>query len=103
VARNPKFEGQLCHGEDLRDKVPEEGWTRIQLQYLLDAYRSFPRKDEFFTSYFDKLAGTDALRIQMEAGWSEKQIRASWEEDLLSYMAKRSNYLIYEESELYEP
>jgi len=103
VARTPKFEGQLCHGEDLRDKVPEEGWIRIQLQWLLDAYHSFPRKDEFFTSYFDKLAGTDALRIQIEAGWSEKQIRASWEEDLQSYMAKRSNYLIYEESELYEP
>jgi len=103
VARNPKFEGQLCNGEDLRGVDPEEGWTQIQLEFLLEAYRSFPRKEEFFTSYFDKLAGTDALRIQVEAGWTEEQIRASWEEDLLKYKAKRSNYLIYEESELYEP
>jgi uncharacterized protein YbbC (DUF1343 family) len=103
VARNPKFEGQLCHGEDLREEVPEEGWKQIQLKWLLEAYKSFPRKGEFFTSFFDKLAGTDALRIQVEAGWSEKQIRASWEEDLLSYKALRSNYLIYEESKLYEP
>lgn len=103
VARNPKFEGLLCYGEDLRKQVPEEGWTRIQLKWLLEAYRSFPRKDEFFTAFFDKLAGSDALRTKVEAGWTEKQIRASWEEDLRSYMAKRSNYLIYEESELYEP
>ncbi len=102
VARNPKFKGQICYGQDLRDHVPEEGWNQIQLQWVLNAYRSFPRKGEFFTSYFDKLAGTDALRIQIEAGWSEKQIRASWNEDLLKYKALRSNYLIYAESKLYE-
>jgi len=102
VARSPKFEGQTCYGADLRAKVPEEGWNRIQLQWLLEAYRAFPRKAEFFTSYFDKLAGTDALRIQVEAGWDEKQIRASWQDDLQKYKAKRSNYLIYEESKLYD-
>ena len=102
VARNPKFEGQICYGADLRDQVPEEGWTQIQLQWVLEAYRAFPRKEEFFTSYFDKLAGTDALRTQIEAGWDEKQIRASWQEDLQKYQAKRSNYLIYEESKLYD-
>jgi uncharacterized protein YbbC (DUF1343 family) len=102
VARNPKFEGQICYGADLRDFMPEEGWNRIQLQWLLEAYRAFPRKDEFFTSYFDKLAGTDALRIQVEAGWDEKQIRASWQDGLQEYLAKRSNYLIYEESNPYE-
>jgi uncharacterized protein YbbC (DUF1343 family) len=102
VARNPKFEGQTCYGADLRAMVPEEGWNRIHLHWLLEAYMAFPRKAEFFTSYFDKLAGTDALRIQVEAGWDEKKIRASWQEDLLSYKAKRSNYLIYEESKLYD-
>ena len=95
VARNPKFQGELCYGEDLRSLRPEEGWTQLQLQILLKAYRDFPRKEAFFTSYFDKLAGTDALRIQMEAGWNEKQIRDSWQKDLQSYRDKRSNYLIY--------
>jgi len=96
VASNPKFEGQVCHGKDLRNYLPEEGWNRIQLQWLLEAYRAFPRKEEFFTTYFDKLAGTDALRIQVEAGWDEQQIRASWQEELQEYMARRSNYLLYE-------
>lgn len=102
VARNPKFQGQTCYGADLREQIPEEGWKQIQLQWVLEAYRAFPRKEEFFTSYFDKLAGTDALRIQIEAGWNEEQIRSSWREDLQKYQALRSNYLIYDESKLYD-
>ena len=98
VARNPKFEGQTCYGADLRDQVPEEGWVQIQLQWLLEAYRAFPRKEEFFTPYFDKLAGTDSLRIQVEAGWDEEQIRASWQDELENYRILRKKYLIYHEN-----
>jgi uncharacterized protein YbbC (DUF1343 family) len=97
VARNPKFEGQLCFGADLRDFTPEEGWTRIQLKWVLDAYEAFPRKDEFFRAYFNTLAGTDQLRKQIEAGWDEERIRASWQEELEQYKLKRSKYLIYDD------
>jgi len=97
VARNPKFEGQRCFGADLRDFVPEEGWAKIQLQFLLEAYRAFPRKEEFFSPYFELLAGTDELRMQIEAGWEEERIRSSWETGLGEYKRKRSGYLIYEE------
>jgi len=102
VARNPKFEDQVCFGADLRDFVPEEGWQRIYLLWLLEAYEAFPRKEAFFTPYFDKLAGTDALRIQVMAGWDEQQIRESWQEALEDYKAKRSKYLMYEESHTYD-
>jgi len=102
VARNPKYKGQVCHGADLRNYVPVDGWKQIQLNILLDAYRAYPGKEAFFTSYFDKLAGTDALRIQIEAGWGEKQIRDSWQKDLEAFKDIRSNYLIYKESSLYD-
>jgi uncharacterized protein YbbC (DUF1343 family) len=98
VARNPKFEGRLCHGSDLRDFNPEEGWTRIHLKFLLEAYEDFPRKEEFFTKYFNTLAGCDTLRMQIEAGWDEERIRASWQGELEQYKEKRSKYLIYEEN-----
>jgi uncharacterized protein YbbC (DUF1343 family) len=99
VARNPKFEGQICYGSDLRNYAPEDGWTRIHLQWLLEAYHAFPRKEEFFTSYFDKLAGTDSLRIQVEAGWHEPRIRDSWQQELDQYKLIRKKYLIYDEKE----
>jgi len=99
VARNPKFEGKLCYGADLSTFNPEEGWTRLQLRFLLEAYEFFPRKDEFFTSYIDKLAGTDQLRKQIEAGWDEARIRASWEQGLEQYKLIRKKYLIYDDNE----
>jgi len=99
VARNPKFEGQLCHGEDLSSFTPVEGWTRIHLKFLLEAYEAFPRKEEFFTKYFNTLAGCDTLRKQVEAGWDEGRIRASWQDELEQYKEKRSKYLIYDEND----
>jgi uncharacterized protein YbbC (DUF1343 family) len=99
VARNPKFEGQACFGTDLRDFTPEGGWKGIQLRWLLGAYHSFQGKEEFFTSYFDTLAGTDSLRIQVQSGWDEARIRASWQEELEEYNLKRAKYLIYDDKE----
>jgi uncharacterized protein YbbC (DUF1343 family) len=97
VARNPKHEGRLCYGADLREFIPEEGWTSIHLSFLLDAHRAFPEEENFFTSYMDLLAGTDQLRKQIEAGWDEDRIRAGWQKGLEEYNLKRSKYLIYDE------
>ena len=97
VARNPKFEGKRCYGADLSSYLPEEGWTGLNLQFLLEAYELFPHKEEFFTSYMDKLAGTDELRKQIEAGWDEDRIRASWEKGLEQYKLIRKKYLIYDD------
>jgi len=97
VARNPKFEGKRCYGADLSSYLPEEGWTGLNLQFLLEAYELFPHKEEFFTSYMDKLAGTDELREQIEAGWDEARIRASWEKGLEQYKLIRKKYLIYDD------
>ncbi len=96
VASKPKFKGQVCYGEDLRDFIPEEGWNRIHLEFLLRAYQNFPEKGAFFTPYFEKLAGTALLRKQIEEGWSEDQIRESWRPDLEAFKALKKQYLIYE-------
>ena len=96
VSGNPKFKDQLCVGKDLRDFIPADGWTRIHLEWLLDAYEKFPDKSDFFIPYFEKLTGTGQLRSQIEAGWNETKIRSSWQTDLNSYLEKRENYLIYD-------
>lgn len=92
---HPKFQDQLCFGEDLRNFVPPDGWTRIRLQWLLDAYEKFPEKEEFFLPYFEKLAGTGDLRKQIIAGWNETRIRDSWSKKLEDYRSMREKYLIY--------
>ena len=95
ISGNPKFRDQLCFGVDLREFVPPEGWSRLQLQWLIDAYLKYPRKDAFFTSYFEKLAGTSTLRAQIEAGWDQHRIRMSWQKDLEHFLEIRKPYLIY--------
>ena len=95
VAEHPKFRGVTCYGRDLSSFKPAGGWNRVYLQWLLEAYRNYPRKQEFFTSYFEKLAGTTSLRKQIEAGWDEDQIRESWQSDIESYKNIRQKYLIY--------
>ena len=52
-------------------------------------------KENFFTPYFEKLAGTDELRKQIEEGKSEEQIRESWQPELRKYREIRKKYLLY--------
>lgn len=98
-ASRPKHEGVPCLGWDLSDI----GGKRIQekqgliLDWIINAYRDFPDKDKFFNSngFIHKLAGTDELQSQIEAGMSSDQIRASWTPSLNEYKRIRAKYLLY--------
>jgi uncharacterized protein YbbC (DUF1343 family) len=100
-AKNPKHEGVPCVGWDLTEfggkNVQEKQY--LVLDYLVNAYREFPDKSTFFLTngFFDKLAGTDALRTQIEAGKTSEEIRSSWQNDLAEFKRKRSKYLLYED------
>lgn len=89
---NPKLEGLLCYGLDLRKEKPER---RIALKHLIDLYNQFPDKSKFFIPYFDKLAGTTDLKEQIAKGMTEDQIRATWQKDLDAYKKARAKYLLY--------
>ena len=51
--------------------------------------------EEFFTPFFDKLAGTDELRKQLAQGIEAKTIRASWKQNIESFKRIRAKYLLY--------
>ena len=75
--------------------------NKLNLQFLLDAYRLFPGKDSFFLSnnFFNKLAGNDVLMKQIKAGLTEDEIRLSWQEDLEAFKRIRRKYLLYPDFE----
>ncbi|HRG61817.1 MAG TPA: DUF1343 domain-containing protein [Burkholderiales bacterium] len=100
-ALNPPFKGKQCFGWDLQ--LPESTILaqingQIQLKYLLQAYQEFPDKAHFFTPFFYKLAGTALLRQQVESGFSESAIRASWQPELTKFKLIRKKYLLYPEN-----
>lgn len=102
-AKSPKLEGQLCHGFSLVDRSPEDirAEARLNLSYLIDFYRDFPDKDNFFlkNNFFDKLAGGASLREQVIAGKTEAEIRQSWQEGLEGFKKIRRKYLLYDDFE----
>ena len=91
-----KEEGDSVKISIEKDNSPKTVQIPEYLQWLLDAYSKYPRKEEFFNPFFEKLAGTTTLRRQIEMGWNEEQIRQSWQKDLKHYLEKRKNYLIYD-------
>jgi uncharacterized protein YbbC (DUF1343 family) len=110
-AKEPKLKDQVCYGWNLSgtDKdVLQKVDGKIQLGYLIEAYKLFPEKEKFFITpksgkptdyFFNKLAGNDALQKQIIAGASEKEIRASWAEGLQAFKKIRKKYLLYTDFE----
>jgi uncharacterized protein YbbC (DUF1343 family) len=98
-AMHPKHEGVQLFGTGLTNLAIETimSWRRLNLGYLLSYYKELTPKNQFFleNSFFDKLAGTDQLRKQIVSGMSEEDIRATWKDDIESFILKRNKYLLY--------
>lgn len=98
MSKNPPLENQLCYGIDFRTMDLENirKQKELNIKLLIDLYQTFPDKEHFFTSFFNKLAGNELLMQQIKDGKSEKEIRASWEPGLKNYKVKRKKYLLYD-------
>jgi uncharacterized protein YbbC (DUF1343 family) len=103
-AKNPKLQDQLCYGWDLSGS-PEETLkkidNRIQLKWLIEAYKLFPQKDSFFlkNNFINLLAGNNMLAKQIREGRTENEIRKSWEPALTEFKKIRKKYLLYKDFE----
>ena len=106
-AAYPPFEGEKCNGKSLREIPMEEIWENgINLDYLIGAYRDFTKENpdkDFFANpmageryWIDLLSGSDELRKQIVAGKSAEEIKASWQDDIKSFMEQRKPYLLYD-------
>ena len=106
-ATNPKLVNQKCFGWNLAGE-PSEVRKRIagklNLSFLLEAYRLFADKEHFFImpksgnireAFFNKLAGNEELMLQIIAGNTEAEIRKSWEPALSDFKKIRLKYLLY--------
>lgn len=93
----PPQMNKICYGIDLKNYNTNIFKTsgQLNLAWLIELYKAFPDKAHFFTAYFTKLAGTEELRRQIEAGKTEKQIRAGWQPALNRFKLMRRKYLLY--------
>jgi uncharacterized protein YbbC (DUF1343 family) len=96
-AKNPPLLGQKCYGADLRNAIRDKlvPSPQLNLEWVIDAYRNYPEKDNFFTPYFDVLASGPVLREQIRKGMSAEEIRATWKDGLEKFGKIREKYLLY--------
>ncbi len=103
-AKSSKCYNQVCYGYDLsgsNEEVLKKVDGKIQLKYILNAYKIFPGKDSFFlkNNFINKLAGNDVFQQQIKAGKTEAEIRKSWQPALVNFKAVRKKYLLYKDFE----
>jgi len=105
-AKSSKHFGKVCYGWDLSgtpEEVLKKTGNKIQLKWLMEAYRLFPDKEKFFSvpksgmekSFFNKLAGNNDLWQQIRDRQTEEEIRRSWQPDLDRFKTIRKKYLLY--------
>lgn len=104
-AKSPKLLNQKCYGwneggsnEEVLNKIN----NRLQLKWLITAYKMFPGKDSFFInkgSNFNRLAGNSELMMQIKNGFDEELIRESWQAELDNFKRIRKKYLLYKDFE----
>lgn len=95
---NPKHKDQLCQGENLSNHITS--WDLSLLFSYAELFRNEQGELEgFFTSkiFFDKLSGTDQLRLALENGVSLEEVESSWEAGLEEFKIARTPYLLYQE------
>lgn len=101
-AKYPPFENKLCYGIDYQTQKLESSFS---LKPILEFYQMMKdenlegKKDNFFNSYFNTLAGNDKLQTQIKEGLSEQKIKATWQKELEEYKKMRKKYLLYQDFE----
>jgi uncharacterized protein YbbC (DUF1343 family) len=98
-SKYPPQQGKLCRGFDLTELSIDSLRQRkgLNLAYLIDFYKSYPDKTNFFlkTAHFDALAGGAELKQQIIDGKSEAEIVNSWQDGLRKFRLIRKKYLLY--------
>jgi uncharacterized protein YbbC (DUF1343 family) len=100
-----KYQGRICGGvqwhvlDSARFKPYLTGLAVIATARRLApgrfAWRRPPYEFERKKFPFDLLCGTDAIRRQIEAGRSLRQIEASWHRELARFKRLRQRFLLY--------
>ncbi|MBN2730252.1 MAG: DUF1343 domain-containing protein [Bacteroidales bacterium] len=102
MSENPKFLGKKCYGFNVKAFATEyiKYNSSIYLFWLLELYKELSPQTEFWRKdVFDKLAGSDKLRTQIEEDLNVEEITSSWLFDLQEYKRMRKKYLLYPDFE----
>ena len=95
MATNSKFENKICYGIKIKITDPNKfEAVKFGVKLLYVVVKLYGNKIKFNES-FDRLAGSDILRRQMQNRMTPQKIIATWQKELLKFKKKREKYLLY--------
>ena len=94
-AGDGKFEGEQVQGVRLVHESTNYDASKTAVAMLLEAYALSSDNWAWREVHFDRLAGTDALRLGIEAGRDLAALTTAWDEGVRDFERLRRPYLIY--------
>jgi uncharacterized protein YbbC (DUF1343 family) len=90
-----KFDGVEVHGVRLVASTSDYDAPRAAVAMLIEARRASGAEWSWNATHFDRLAGTDALRLGIDADLELSALVDGWDAERTVFAALRSPYLIY--------
>ena len=94
-AGDRKFEGVNVHGVELVAERSDYDASRAAIAMLIETYRMSGDNWAWYQAHFDRLSGTDAIRLGLVAGASFDDLVSSWDSDVRGFETVRAPYLLY--------
>lgn len=96
VAEHPKFQDQTCGGARILVTDRDQFTPYVTgLRVVETIYRLYPDSFRWKPSHFDRLCGTDKIRVAISNHRPLEQVEQSWRDDLNTFKKKREKYLLY--------
>jgi uncharacterized protein YbbC (DUF1343 family) len=90
-----KFDGQEVHGVRVVIEASTFDAPRAAVAMLVEARRASGDAWTWQVAHFDRLAGTDALRLGLTAGRDLEELTAAWAGADATFETLRERYLLY--------
>lgn len=94
-AGDRKFEGVNVEGVRLIAQSTDYDASRAGVAMLTETYRVSRENWEWYEAHFDRLAGTDALRLGLVSNASFEELVSGWDAGVSEFESDRAPYLLY--------
>jgi uncharacterized protein YbbC (DUF1343 family) len=100
-AKDPKFKDQVCYGIDFKDEAhgSDQPLGEIRIEWVVEMYQAYENKDEFFTNFFDQLAGNTTLKADIIKDTDGIKLKKLWKTEVDQFKLIRKKYLLYKDFE----
>jgi uncharacterized protein YbbC (DUF1343 family) len=89
-----KFAGETCYGVQIHAPV-KQGALELWLEIIREIRQLYPDQFVWNVAHFDRLIGTDQVRLAIEAGETVQSITQTWKTQTYEFTRQSRRYHLY--------